>query len=85
MNTRDTWELVESKIEELRIYTEANWKHSEWELAALGERVIRTAENARLESEKLRTSAQALQQSMEKLKKQYQYQVIFADQTPAKN
>jgi len=31
----DTWDLIQGKMLELRILTNANWKNSEWELAAL--------------------------------------------------
>lgn len=42
----ETWDLVEMRMAELRVLTNANWKNSEWELAALGERVLRTVEMA---------------------------------------
>jgi hypothetical protein len=77
METRTTWDLIEGKMLELRILTNANWKNSEWELAALGERVLRTVEMAKAESEKLREDADHLQQSVESLKKEWDYRQIF--------
>jgi hypothetical protein len=42
----ETWRLVELKIEILRQRTEESWSSEQWELAALGERIIRTAEES---------------------------------------
>jgi hypothetical protein len=55
MNTNDTWHVVERKMLELRILTNANWKNQEYELAALGERVLRSVEMAKSESENVRS------------------------------
>jgi len=73
--------MIEGKMLELRILTNANWNNSEWELAALGERVLRTVEMAKAESEKLREDAETLQQSVDNLKKEWEYRQIF--ETPA--
>jgi hypothetical protein len=81
MNTSGTWDLIEGKMLELRILTNANWKNSEWELAALGERVLRTVEMAKAESEKLRDDADHLQRSVDSLKKEWQYRQIFEGQS----
>jgi hypothetical protein len=81
MNTSETWDMIEGKMLELRILTNANWKNSEWELAALGERVLRTVELAKAESEKLRDDAEHLQKSVESLKKEWDYRQIFEVQT----
>jgi len=55
MKTNENWDIIEGKMLELRILTNANWKNSEWEVAALGERVLRTVEIAKAESERMRT------------------------------
>jgi hypothetical protein len=81
MNTSETWDMIEGKMLELRILTNANWKNSEWELAALGERVLRTVELAKAESEKLRDDAEHLQNSVESLKKEWDYRQIFEVQS----
>jgi hypothetical protein len=73
----ETWDIIEGKMLELRILTNANWKNSEWELAALGERVLRTVELSKAESEKLRGDAEHLQLSLENLKKEWEYRRIF--------
>jgi len=62
---------------ELRILTEANWKNSEYELAALGERVLRTVEQSKAESEIMRSDARHLQESIENLKQEIQFKSIF--------
>ena len=49
----NNWELIERKMLELRIVTNANWKNREYELAALGERVLRSVEKAKEQSESL--------------------------------
>jgi hypothetical protein len=77
MKTSETWDMIEGKMLELRILTNANWKNSEWELAALGERVLRTVEMAKAESEKLREDADHLEKSVDNLKKEWEYRQIF--------
>jgi hypothetical protein len=42
--TNETWDLVADKMVELRILTNANWKKQEYELAVLGERILRTVQ-----------------------------------------
>jgi hypothetical protein len=77
MRANITWKLVERKMAELRALTDDKWKNSEWELAALGERVLRAAENSISESEALRANTRELQASMKELVEQIQYQEIF--------
>lgn len=77
MNTKETWEAIEGKMLELRILTNANWKNSEWELAALGERVLRTVEASKAESELLLADTERLQKSIENLRQENAYRSIF--------
>ena len=77
MNTNDTWNLIEGKMLELRILTNANWKNQEYEVAALGERVLRTVEMAKAESERMRSDMENLTQSVEELKAEWQFRNIF--------
>jgi hypothetical protein len=77
MKTNDTWDIIEGKMLELRILTNANWKNSEWEVAALGERVLRTVEIAKAESERMRSDYQNMTQSFENLKAELQFREIF--------
>ncbi len=77
MRSQDTWELIEAKMVELRILTEANWKHAEWELAALGERVLRTVEINKAESESLRMDTVIMQKSLAELKRKFDGQTAF--------
>lgn len=77
MNTNNTWELIEGKMLELRILTNANWKNSEWELAAMGERVLRTVEASKAESELMRSDLEHLFKSVDNLKQEYAYRNIF--------
>jgi hypothetical protein len=77
MERSDTWELIQGKMLELRILTNANWKNSEWELAALGERVLRTVEISRAESEKMQADYENLLQSIGELRQEWQYKNIF--------
>lgn len=81
MRANITWKLVESKMAELRALTDDKWKNTEWELAALGERVLRAAENSISESEALRANTRELQASMKELVEQIQYQEIFQNTT----
>jgi hypothetical protein len=77
MNTVDTWNLIEGKMLELRILTNANWKNQEYELAALGERVLRTVEMSKAESERMRADMENLTQSLDELKSEWQFKNIF--------
>jgi hypothetical protein len=77
MNTSDTWNLIEGKMLELRILTNANWKNQEYEVAALGERVLRTVEMAKAESERMHSDMENLTQSVEELKSEWQFKNIF--------
>jgi hypothetical protein len=47
MNPTDTWTIIERKMLELRILTNANWKNQEYELAVLGEKMLRSLEAAK--------------------------------------
>jgi hypothetical protein len=80
MKTNEVWDLVESKMIELRILTDANWKNSEYKLAALGERVLRTAEQSRMESQILQDGAEELQRSIENLQCKYRFMSNHADE-----
>lgn len=77
MRTNETWDIIEGKMLELRILTNANWKNSEWEIAALGERVLRTVEMAKAESERMRSDYDNLTQSIDNLKAEMQFREIF--------
>jgi hypothetical protein len=77
MNNVDTWNLIEGKMLELRILTNANWKNQEYELAALGERVLRTVEMSKAESERMRSDMENLTQSIDELKSEWQFKNIF--------
>jgi hypothetical protein len=55
----ETRDLIEEKILQLRILTDANWKEQEYELAVLGERVLRTIELSKSALEELRRAAQS--------------------------
>ncbi|HSW58571.1 MAG TPA: hypothetical protein VLH15_09225 [Dehalococcoidales bacterium] len=77
MNTHDTWNLIEGKMLELRILTNGNWKNQEYELAALGERVLRTVEASKSESERLRADMENLSQSVDELRNEWRFRGIF--------
>lgn len=47
------WLIVEAKLEELRELTDGNWEKGEWELAALGQRTIRTVEQSRFSAKEM--------------------------------
>lgn len=83
MKTNENWDIIEGKMLELRILTNANWKNSEWEVAALGERVLRTVEIAKAESERMRTDYDNMTQSLNDLKAEFQFREIF--EQPIKN
>ncbi|MCR4393964.1 MAG: hypothetical protein NUV31_06305 [Dehalococcoidales bacterium] len=77
MRSSSIWQQVDEKIKELRTLTEHQWKQGEWELAALGERVILTAEQSKIESAALRASYEALRESIENLQKHLQSKITL--------
>ena len=65
------WDLIAQKQAELRRLTEENWKKGEWELAALGERTLRTVEESVAASTSLRSNMAGLNYQMGRLRKKY--------------
>jgi hypothetical protein len=70
MFNNDTWKLVQEKQVELRQLTDANWKNGEWELAALGERTLRTVEHSTVAVNMLRRNMLALNREVNRLEQQ---------------
>jgi hypothetical protein len=70
MNSNCTWDLIERKMLELRILTNANWKNKEYELAVMGEKVLRSVENSRFESESVRLEMLELPKIVADIKEQ---------------
>jgi hypothetical protein len=68
MNSIDTWDVVERKMLELRILTNANWKRQEYELAVLGEKMLRSLESAKAQAESARAIMERLPESINDLK-----------------
>ena len=68
MNTIDTWDVVERKMLELRILTNANWKKQEYELAVLGEKMLRSLEIAKAQAQSARAIMERLPASINDLK-----------------
>ncbi len=54
MTTNETWELIEEKMLQLRILTNANWKNGEYELAVFGEKMLRSTLANKTTSEAIR-------------------------------
>ena len=53
------WRLVEEKKEVLRELVEERWEKEDWELAALGERTLRTVEQSEATLELLKAKVAA--------------------------
>jgi hypothetical protein len=70
MNSNYTWDLIERKMLELRILTNANWKNKEYELAVMGEKILRSVENSRFESESVRLEMLELPKIVADIKEQ---------------
>jgi hypothetical protein len=68
INSNDTWQQVDEKLAELRRLTNNWWANEEWELAALGERTIKTVEASRSASAEMRVNMAGLARSTRKLK-----------------
>ena len=69
----DKWQLVKEKQAELNRLTEEAWQKGEWELAALGERTLRTVEQSKSASDNLRDAMTALNLELGKLGRQYNH------------
>ena len=63
-----TWHLVEAKLKELRRLTDRQWANEEWELAALGERTIKTVQASRQASDELRENYTRFRETTAQLK-----------------
>lgn len=61
------WQLVKEKQEVLRKLTEEAWGKDEWELAALGERTLRTVEQSKVAADTLRNEMAALNHELGKI------------------
>ncbi|HSW57903.1 MAG TPA: hypothetical protein VLH15_05840 [Dehalococcoidales bacterium] len=81
MKMSDNWDLVERKMLELRILTNANWKNQEYELAVMGEKMLRSVESARMQAESARMVLDMLPESINDLKDENKLQNIFDAQT----
>lgn len=79
-NTIDTWDIVERKMLELRILTNANWKKQEYELAVLGEKMLRSLEAAKAQSESARAMLERLPESINDLKDGNKFRSIFGNE-----
>lgn len=64
MKADHTWRMVKEKKEVLRKLVEEGWGEEDWELAALGERTLRTVEQSKATVEALRTKAEALERQL---------------------
>ncbi|HEY90585.1 MAG TPA: hypothetical protein G4O07_02005 [Dehalococcoidia bacterium] len=61
MENSNAWPVVVEKMEELRSLTEEQWKTGGWEIAVLGERVLKVTANSKCAAGYLRTQAEAFQ------------------------
>jgi hypothetical protein len=77
INTLDTWDIVERKMLELRILTNANWKNQEYELAVMGEKMLRSLEAAKAQSANARAMLEKLPESINDLKDGNKLKSIF--------
>jgi hypothetical protein len=81
MNTNDNWTVVDRKMLELRILTNANWKRKEYELAVMGEKMLRGLEAARAHCENAALMLQKLPKSVSELRDGNRLQAILEAQT----
>jgi len=70
MENIDTWPVVERKMDELRSLTEEQWRKGEWELAALGERTLKTVEQSKAEAGEVKAKVKVLKATIETFKRQ---------------
>ncbi len=64
LKTNRKWRMVEEKKEALRKLVEEKWKKEDWELAALGERTLRTVEESKAVIDVLKAKTEALKLQM---------------------
>jgi|WetSurMetagenome_2_1015567.scaffolds.fasta_scaffold822338_1 hypothetical protein len=81
MNTSETWDIVERKMLELRILTNANWRNQEFELAVLGEKTLRSIEAAKASAEKARLIMENLQEAPMGVDQASQVALVSEEQT----
>jgi len=66
----DKWLEMEEKIEELKRLIDKNCSSEEWELAALGQRVLRTCESSREAGGNLRANMDSLEKAIKALRRE---------------
>jgi hypothetical protein len=81
MNTNDSWNVVDRKMLELRILTNANWKNQEYELAVMGEKMLRSIEAAKAQAESARSIMARLPESVNELRDAGKLQNVFEAQS----
>lgn len=69
---KNKWLLVEEKMEELRGLIGEKWQNEEWDLAILGERVLRTAMKAKLASDERKQQMKTIQSAVDSLRQKYE-------------
>ncbi|MDD5190512.1 MAG: hypothetical protein PHE50_05665 [Dehalococcoidales bacterium] len=72
MKSSETWLLVEARKEELRKLTNKSWNSQEWELGALGERVLMTVNNSIVSAGIMRRQMTAYEKSVAEMGDQVQ-------------
>jgi hypothetical protein len=68
MNAIDSVDILERKILELRILTNANWKNQKYEMAVLGEKVLRSITLAKAYTDSSNSILEKLPKSMNELR-----------------
>lgn len=69
MKAENKWQLVKEKQEVLRKLTEEAWGKDEWELAALGERTLRTVDQSKVAADTLGNEMAALNYELGRLER----------------
>ncbi len=54
INGNEKWRQVEEKLAELKGLVEENWNNGEWQLALMGENIIKTVEKSQVQSADMR-------------------------------
>lgn len=78
----NTWKTIEKKQEELCALTKEAWGKGEWELAALGERTLRTVNQSKAEAEKIKVKVKVLKETIETFRRQLELKCPSPQQLP---
>jgi len=70
LNASEKWKLVDEKLAELQGLVEGNWDNGEWQLALMGEKIIKSVEQSQANATEMRHQTNILMARIKNLQNQ---------------